>query len=260
MKRNIAFHLCSADSAFSFFEGCVNRALEKYAADVAEAKTVYREDVFKEKKEQLASSAHAIIRGYASDLAKEVTETGKKLHKVIDSCIAAVPPTDLISTLRDMKTFGVKLSKPELASFIKAADGNITALRYIGAVANESGFTVDIPDINALSEQAERMERFDADAAMTYIPSAHTIEHGEIFGGSYTNRLYNAQGYKSIRTSMKPGADNPWMKIEDATLIEIKDDPAAYGHSRGKIQAEANERARNIAQMYIDGAPGTGGA
>ena len=104
------------------------------------------------------------------------------------------------------------------------------------------------------------MERFDADTAMAYMPSAHTIEYGEIFGGSYTNRLYSAQGYKSIRTGMKPGTDNPWMKIEDATLIEIKADPAAYGRSRGKTQADANERARNIAKMYIDGAPGTGGA
>ena len=260
MKRNIATHLCSVDSAFSCFERCVDGTLEKYAADIAEAKAVYNETTFKGKKEQFASSARDCIRDCASSLAKEVAETGKKLRKEIDSHIAAVPPADLINTLRDAKVFGIKLSKPELASFVKAADGNITALRYIGAVANESGFAIDIPDINALSEQAERMERFDADAAMAYMPSSHTIEHGEIFGGSYTNRLYSAQGYKSIRTSMKPGADNPWMKIEDATLIEIKADPAAYGRSRGKTQADANERARNIAQMYVDGAPGTGGA
>ena len=104
------------------------------------------------------------------------------------------------------------------------------------------------------------MERFDIDAAMTFMPSAHTVEHGEIFGGSYTDRLYKAQVYKNIRGIAKASTDNAWLKIEDASLIEIKADPAAYGRSRGKIQAEANERARNIAQMYVDGAPGTGGA
>ena len=77
MKRNIAMHLCSVDSAFSFFEGCVNRALEKYAADVAEAKAVYREDVFKEKKEQLAGSARVCIRDCAADLVKEAPSVSK---------------------------------------------------------------------------------------------------------------------------------------------------------------------------------------
>lgn len=75
-----------------------------------------------------------------------VSAAVSKLKKALSDYLTAPANPALLEQLRVFTDFNVKMSRGELESFILQAADNYTALRCIQTVAENSGFTVTIPE------------------------------------------------------------------------------------------------------------------
>lgn len=250
-----------ADSGFSHFEKRVTDILKRYRQDADKAQGMYKETVVVSEKKKLADSARREIRSEADALSKKVNEVGGSLRKTIGGYLTAPYPVELVNILRDVHAFSLPVTEADIRAFVSMAGGNSLALRFINTVAASSGIRVELPDINGLSKCIDDLESFSSDTAMLFLPLTFSVEHGEVIGGGeFTNRAYHAQRYSAIRNSCHVDDNSAWTNLEKPKIVKIADDPVEYGRMRGKTQAEANERVRNVVKAYADGAPGTGGA
>lgn len=250
-----------ADAGFSHFEKRVADILKRYRQDADKAQGMYKETVVVSEKKKLADSARREIRSEAETLSRKMNEIGVSLRKSIGGYLTASYPVELVGMLRDIHTFEIPVTESDIRAFVGMAGGNSLAMRFINTVAASSGLRVELPDINGLSKCIDDLEGFSPDTAMLYLPMMLSVEHGEVVGGGeFTNRAYHAQRYNAIRNSCHVDDNSAWANLEKPKIVKIADDPVEYGRMRGKTQAEANERVRNVVQAYANSAPGTGGA
>ena len=261
MYKEIKRQLMIADAGFSHFEKRVSDILKSYRQDADKAQATYKESIVSSEKKKLADSARREIRNEADTLSKKVNEVGASLRKTVGTHLTAPYPVELVGMLRDIHSFGLSVTESDIRAFVDMAGGNSLALRFINNVASSSGFRVELPDIDGLSKCIDDLEGFSSDTAMLYLPMTLSIEHGEVIGGGgLTNRAYHAQKYNMVRGSCHIDDNSAWANLERPKIVKAADDPVEYGREYGRATAEANERARNTVQAYIDGVPGTGGA
>lgn len=156
------------------FEDC-GRALESYKSAVNSALADYRVGVeratseaaaFKDEQAELSkrkaaliNTARTEIRAADSELHDRIAGQVPKLREALSAYIVAKPYSGFMETLRDVKAFRLTLSRSEIEALVPLAEGNFTALKALQSVANDSGYTLDYPNIAAFLDDVKALER-----------------------------------------------------------------------------------------------------
>lgn len=124
---------------------------EDYRTGVAAAKreaTRFKNETeeFDKLRKPLTAATRHRLKAIDERRAGGVSAAVSKLKKALSDYLTAPANPALLEQLRVFTDFNVKMSRAELESFILQAADNYTALRCIQTVAENSGFTVTIPE------------------------------------------------------------------------------------------------------------------
>lgn len=150
---------------------------------------------------------------------------------------------DLVDNLRLLQDFGIKMTRTELNTYIKHAAGNLTALRVLGVVAKNSGFTLNFAGVDDLQKDIDLFDRMartpmmvvplDGDhslirEAMEVLPDVpFRTEDGRVLytmGRPTSTQVASNSAYLSnVEKEMLPAIIDRWTHNIVPTLEEIKE-------------------------------------
>ena len=160
----------------------VTTILSDYRKDVAAA--IGESSYFKDEAGELSRRKAALIadarqRIAAADqrFADTVKAAVPKLRKELSGYFCKPAGPDLLRQLKTHLDFDIKMSRQELDAYIMQAAGNYTALRAIQKVAENSGFSVSIPEgFEKELEAGDRLGRVPS----RYCPSDYVAEAQDV--------------------------------------------------------------------------------
>lgn len=160
----------------------VTTILSDYRKDVAaatEESSYYKDEQGELSRRKAALIADARQRIATADqrFADTVKAAIPKLRKELSGYLCKPADPDLLRQLKTHKDFDIKMSRQELDAYIMQAAGNYTALRAIQKVAENSGFSVSIPD--GFEKELEAVERMGRTPSM-YCSSDYVAEAQDV--------------------------------------------------------------------------------
>ena len=160
----------------------VTAILSDYRKDVAAATEEsyhFKDEVGELSRRKAALIADARQRIAVADqrFADTVKATVPKLRKELSGYLCKPADPDLLRQLKTHLDFDIKMSRQELDAYIMQAAGNYTALRAIQKTAENSGFSVSIPE--GFEKELEAVERMGRTPSM-YCPSDYVAEAQDV--------------------------------------------------------------------------------
>lgn len=139
----------------------------------------YKDEVgeLAKRKAALIADARQRIEVIDQRFADTVKAAVPKLRKELSGYLCKPADPDLLRQLKTHKDFDIKISRQELDAYIMQAAGNYTALRAIQKVAENSGFSVSIPE--GFEKELEAVERMGRTPSM-YCPSDYVAEAQDV--------------------------------------------------------------------------------
>lgn len=163
MKQQVKYVFVEIRNAIEIYQTAVRSVLQAYASAYEEAKQ--ESERYKDADRELAARKAALVkpareRIVAADekLHDLLTESAKKLRDELSAHVAARPDENYVANLRNIKDFGLVLSKVETEQLLTAAKGNYTALRMLQSVAGESGWKIQFQSVADFEKDLKKIE------------------------------------------------------------------------------------------------------
>ena len=152
---------------------------QKQLAEETEAAALYKDEAAQlaTAKVTLITDARQAIEEADKRFAYAISTAVTKLKKELDAYRRKPVNPELLAQLRAYTDFGLTMSRSELESYIRAAEGNHIALKIIQKVAENSGFSVTLPgDFEKDLEMLESLGRVPT----MYCPSEYLTEAKDV--------------------------------------------------------------------------------
>lgn len=138
-----------------------HRAKKKQITDT------YKPEVADEMISSLIESSRARVADADDRLSLALGVATDKMRSQLSRYATAPVNRDLLDNLRALQDFDVKMSRAELAAYIKQAAGNLTALRCLAAIAEKSGMHLRFCGVDELQADINKLERMSRIPMMT---------------------------------------------------------------------------------------------
>ncbi len=163
----------------------------RFKDEKAELARIKAEQITKTRKELEAEN-----KSFQDSLTKSVAE----LRSALSEHIGKAPSADFLSTLRVYKDFNIPMTRQDVETLIRQADGNFMAYRALQMVAADSRFKMSVPAVSDYSGFVDRLERM-ASNPMMFCPVEYLHEGLEVLPDKRLNAAngvtYGSQGRPS---------------------------------------------------------------
>lgn len=201
------------DSIIKYVNDYVSDVKDVYSelhGNLTHAKNIYNDETYKTESKKYVSSARNRLVTLYGVLKTSYDNFGRdELRKDISTFAMKPAKPEFLDSLRLYREFKLQMSRVELDALLPEAVLSYTGLRCLASVAAENHFSVSVPNIKDMEDDASRIDRY-IQTAEKYVPEGYSSEadligcdhytdwNGRVYGNGSVSRILIREGLEKF--------------------------------------------------------------